>query len=290
MTRGLFRIRTGDGRIRVARGDVDAGPAEILAADVTIASLLRAGRDGLSSALGASNEGAVGTGWTLLAPLDSQEVWAAGVTYERSRDARMDEAVEPSVYDRIYEARRPELFFKAAAWRVRASGEPIGVRVDSGWDVPEPELVLVATAGLELAGFSIGNDVSSRTIEGENPLYLPQAKVYDGACAIGPAIVPLSEASGAFDIQLVIERDGATVFDDTTSSDRLRRSFEDLLEHLGRALAFPDGVALLTGTGIVPPPEFSLTAGDVVRITIDGLGTLENRVQAVGSQPPVASP
>jgi 2-dehydro-3-deoxy-D-arabinonate dehydratase len=176
MTLGLFRIRTPGGDIRVARGPVDEGPEDLLAPEVTIAGLLAGGGpDALTEAIRRPSNEVVPGGSTILAPIDRQEIWAAGVTYERSRDARMDEAREPSVYDRVYEASRPELFFKAAAWRASGPGEAIAVRADSDWNVPEPELAIVATHDLALAGFTIGNDVSSRTIEGENPLYLPQA-------------------------------------------------------------------------------------------------------------------
>ncbi|MFD1721611.1 fumarylacetoacetate hydrolase family protein [Amnibacterium endophyticum] len=221
-------------------------------------------------------------GSRVLAPVDRQEVWASGVTYARSRDERMAESTEASVYDRVYAAERPELFFKAPAWRVVAPGDAIGVRADSGWDVPEPELALVFDAAGELFGYVAGNDVSSRSIEGENPLYLPQAKVYEAACALGPAIVPAWAVDGPFPIRLEIERDGAAVFrGDTTTAD-LTRSAEDLGAWLFAAMPFPDGVVLLTGTGIVPDESFSLTAGDVVRVAIEGVGVLENPVRAVG--------
>ena len=221
-------------------------------------------------------------GTTLLAPIDAQEVWGAGVTYERSRVARMEEAVEPSIYDRVYAAVRPEVFFKAAGWRAHGPAETIAVRADSGWNAPEPEFALVLTPSLEIAGYTIGNDVSSREIEGENPLYLPQAKTYDGSCAIGPAIVPASEVELPVGIRLQVTRDGIVIVDESTSTGRLHRTFHDLLDHLGRALSFPHGAFLLTGTGIVAGSEFSLTAGDVCRIEMDGLGVLENRVVSIG--------
>jgi 2-dehydro-3-deoxy-D-arabinonate dehydratase len=221
-------------------------------------------------------------GSRILAPIDDQEVWAAGVTYLRSRDARIEESAEPTVYDRVYDAARPELFFKSVAWRVRGPGEPIGVRADSPWNVPEPELALVVAADGQIAGYTIGNDVSSRTIEGENPLYLPQAKVYDGACALGPAIVPADAVEPPFGIRLAIDRGGSTMVDETTTSDRLRRSFDELTGYLVRALSFPAGAFLLTGTGIVPAPPFSLEPGDRVTIEIAGLGRLENPVVSVG--------
>ncbi|MFL5778898.1 MAG: fumarylacetoacetate hydrolase family protein, partial [Chloroflexota bacterium] len=188
-----------------------------------------------------------------------------------------------------YEADRPELFFKAAGWRVRGPGEEIGIRADSDWDVPEPELALVVTPGLEIAGYVIGNDVSSRRIEGDNPLYLPQAKVYDGSCALGPCIVPAGLVEPPFEIHLEVRRDGASVVAGDTSSSRLRRTPEELAAWLGRALTLPAGAILLTGTGIVPEGEFSLRARDVVLVAIDGLGVLENRVALVGQRAATSS-
>jgi 2-dehydro-3-deoxy-D-arabinonate dehydratase len=221
----------------------------------------------------------------VIAPIGSQEVWAAGVTYLRSREARGEEATDRSAYDLVYEAERPELFFKAPGRRVVGAGEPIGIRADSTWDVPEPELGLVLDADLRIVAYTIGNDVSSRSIEGENTLYLPQAKTYDRSCSIGPGLVPASEVSPPFDIRLVVERDGRTAFEGRTSTAEMKRSFEDLAEHLGRALAFPEGVFLFTGTGIVPDGSFTLQSGDLVRIEIDGLGVLENPVVRVGDRP-----
>lgn len=219
--------------------------------------------------------------YTLLAPLDSQEVWACGVTYERSRDARMHESQQRDAYDRVYDAERPEIFFKATPSRVVGPGARIAIRADSSWDVPEPELALVLNSALEVAGYTIGNDVSSRSIEGENPLYLPQAKVYAACCALGPAIVPAWELGDAHNlvVRLAIARNGDTIFEAETNTNRLHRTFEDLVEYLGRDNLFPAGVVLLTGTGIVPGDDFSLAAGDSVRITIDGIGTLENAVR-----------
>ncbi len=221
----------------------------------------------------------------VLAPVDEQEVWAAGVTYERSRDERMAESSEASVYDRVYAAERPEVFFKSTAARAVGPGEPVGIRADSDWDVPEPELALVLASSGELFGWTVGDDMSSRSIEGDNPLYLPQAKVYEAACALGPAIVPVWAAEAPFDIALSILRDGDEVFAGAASSASITRSAEDLSAWLFAALPFPAGVVLLTGTGVVPPESFTLAAGDVVRVTIDGLGTLENPVRVVGSDP-----
>jgi 2-dehydro-3-deoxy-D-arabinonate dehydratase len=280
---GLYRLALPDGSIRLARGDTAAGPVELLNPGLTIAGLLRGADDALAVALRDPGDGSVPTGARLLAPLDVQEVWAAGVTYERSRSARMEESRQASVYDQVYEADRPELFFKAPAWRVRGPGETVGIRADSAWNVPEPELALIVTADLRIAGLTIGNDLSSRTIEGENPLYLPQAKVYDQACAIGPAVVPVDAVRLPIDLALSIARGGATVFEGSTSTGRIRRPLESLVEHLGRALSFPDGAVLLTGTGIVPDAPFTLRGGDVVRIDGGPLGSLVNTVAVVGN-------
>ncbi len=217
----------------------------------------------------------------LLAPLDDHEVWGAGVTYERSKQARQEESESGgSFYDAVYRADRPELFFKATPSRVAGPGQPVRVRADTRWCVPEPELALVLSPRLQLVGFTIGNDVSARDIEGENPLYLPQAKVYDACCALGPWVTlaadmpPLREV----EIRLVIDRDGQAVFEGGTSVGRMARRFEDLIAWLGRDNLFPNGVILLTGTGVVPPDEFSLRRGDIVRITVVGIGTLTNPV------------
>ena len=215
-------------------------------------------------------------------PLDQQEVWAAGVTYKRSREARERESAGAArFYDLVYTAARPELFFKATARRVVGPGAFVRIRQDARWSVPEPELALVVSPTLKIVGYTIGNDMSSRDIEGENPLYLPQAKVYDGSCAIGPAITltgglpPLDQTT----IRLVIERDGQTVFDGNTTLAAMARSFDDLVSWLGRDNSFPDGVILLTGTGIVPPDHFTLARGDRIAIDIAGIGTLVNVVQ-----------
>jgi 2-dehydro-3-deoxy-D-arabinonate dehydratase len=217
---------------------------------------------------------------TLLPPLDTQEVWASGVTYARSRDARMEESTQKDVYDLVYEAERPELFMKATGSRVSGPGESVAIRGDSTWDVPEPELVLVLNSHGEIVGYTVGNDVSSRSIEGENPLYLPQAKVYSKCAGLGPWITLTSEIANPHDlaIQLVIERDGNLHFDGETSTNQIHRTFDDLRAYLFRHNSFPQGVFLMTGTGIIPPAEFTLEDGDVVNITIDGIGTLTNPV------------
>ena len=217
-----------------------------------------------------------------LAPLDLQEVWAAGVTYKRSQEARERESVGAAkFYDLVYSAPRPELFFKAPAWRVSGPGERVHVRKDSKWSVPEPELALVISPHLKLVGYTIGNDMSARDIEGENPLYLPQAKFYDHACALGPAIT-LADALPAPDqvgIRLHIERGGKTAFEGSTKVSAMKRSFEELVQWLGKETSFPHGAVLLTGTGIVPPDDFMLAPGDIVHIDISGIGRLTNRVE-----------
>jgi 2-dehydro-3-deoxy-D-arabinonate dehydratase len=216
-----------------------------------------------------------------LPPIDSHEVWGAGVTYERSKVARQEESLDGGTfYDQVYRADRPELFFKATPSRVAGPGSPIRVRRDSIWSVPEPELALMLTPDLRLVGFTIGNDVSARDIEGRNPLYLPQAKVYASSCALGPYVATCAEVpnAGEIGIHLDIERDGVSVFNGSTSTARMARRFEELIDWLGRDNLFPDGVVLLTGTGIVPPDEFHLCAGDLVRIRIDGVGELVNPV------------
>jgi 2-dehydro-3-deoxy-D-arabinonate dehydratase len=218
----------------------------------------------------------------ILAPIVSQEVWAAGVTYYRSRTARMEESQDAggdSFYDRVYSAERPELFFKATPHRVAGPGKTVRIRKDSRWNVPEPELALVVTRNKKIVGYTIGNDMSSRDIEGENPLYLPQAKVYDGSCALGPCILvtedPLEPST---EIGLEILRSGKSAFKGSTTLAQLKRTPASLVEFLYRDNSFPHGCFLLTGTGIVPADDFTLSAGDEIRITIDAIGTLANFV------------
>jgi 2-dehydro-3-deoxy-D-arabinonate dehydratase len=221
----------------------------------------------------------------LLAPVDGlTEVWAAGVTYRRSRDARIQESRDGDPYERVYTAQRPELFFKSPAWRVRGPGEAVAIRRDSTVDVPEPELALVVTAGGDIAGYTISNDVSSRSIEGENPLYLPQAKVYNGACAIGPGIVLAATMPdpGKAGIEIEIMRGGAVVWSGQTDTGRMVRSPADLVQWLYAELDFPAGAILSTGTGVVPDLGFTLETGDEVAIRIDGIGTLTNPVVRSG--------
>ncbi|MBP86848.1 MAG: 2-hydroxyhepta-2,4-diene-1,7-dioate isomerase [Planctomycetaceae bacterium] len=218
---------------------------------------------------------------TLLPPIDEQEVWAAGVTYKRSKTARMEESeAAASCYDRVYESSRPELFMKATPHRVSGHGQPLRIREDAKWNVPEPELTLVMNTKKQLVGFTVGNDMSSRDIEGDNPLYLPQAKVYSQCAGVGPWItlasaMPPREEIG---ITLVIRRGGEIVFEGDTGVDQMARTFEDLIGWLGRDNSFPNGVYLMTGTGVVPDSDFTLQPGDVVDITIDGIGTLSNPV------------
>jgi 2-dehydro-3-deoxy-D-arabinonate dehydratase len=219
---------------------------------------------------------------TLLAPVDGRtEVWAAGVTYELSQRERMKETQDAArFYQQVYEAERPELFFKSAAWRVAGPGQPIAVRADSAIDVPEPELALVLNADAEICGYTVCNDVSSRTIEGQNPLYLPQAKIYLGGCALGPSIRPVWEVPDPYrlEIRLTIARDGADVWAGSASTAGLHRKFGELVEHLYRADVFPDGVILATGTSLVPELPFTLADGDVVTIGIEDVGVLVNPV------------
>ena len=231
-------------------------------------------RDALANAR--SDEPAEGV---LHAPIeDTQEVWAAGVTYLRSREARMAESDIADIYDKVYAAERVEVFFKASGWRVMGHGDRIRVRRDSTWNVPEPELVLMLNRAGEIVGYTAGNDVSSRSIEGENPLYLPQAKVYNGSCALGPGVVVAGpDSMRDLPLRLAIERDGVTVFDGDTRTSQLKRSLEEIAKWLFAELDFPEGAFLMTGTGLVPPDEFSLKPGDTVRIELGEL-VLENAV------------
>lgn len=216
-----------------------------------------------------------------LAPVDRQEIWAAGVTYKRSKIAREEESHGAAqFYDKVYSADRPELFLKATPERVVGPGHPIRVRADSKWSVPEPELALVVSPALKIVGYTIGNDVSSRDIEGENPLYLPQAKVYKQSCSVGPLVTLVAGMPDlpGVEIRLVVRRGGTVAYEGTTTLAQMARTPEALVDWLGRENEFPNGVLLLTGTGIVPPDEFNLTGGDVVDISIAGIGTLTNPV------------
>lgn len=222
----------------------------------------------------------------LQAPIDLQEVWAAGVTYLRSRVARMEESTEEDAYDRVYNADRPELFMKANPHLVSGPGEAVAIRGDSSWDVPEPECTLVINSAVETVGYTVGNDVSSRTIEGDNPLYLPQAKMYQRCAAIGPVIALAWEVVEPenLPIRLVIRRNGAVTFEAETSTAQLHRTFDDLKRYLCMYNSFAHGVFLMTGTGIVPPSDFTLEGGDETEITIVGIGTLTNPVERLTRQ------
>ncbi len=219
---------------------------------------------------------------SLRAPIGSQEVWAAGVTYFRSRDARMEESKSAGggdFYDRVYTAERPELFFKSTPHRVSGPAQLVAIRRDSKWNVPEPELTLLISPRGKIQGYTIGNDMSSRDIEGENPLYLPQAKVYHRSCALGPCVLvssrPLSKETN---IKLEIRRSGQTAFEGSTTLASLKRDPVSLVEYLYRDNSFPNGAYLLTGTGVVPPDNFTLHHDDEIRISIDGIGMLVNPV------------
>ena len=274
---GLERVRLGE---RVAL--VFAAPGGYHPLDEPLADLLGAGLAALHDAVDAALERPpIDEEAEVLAPVDRQEVWASGVTYERSLRARMEEARVESVYDLVFNAERPELFMKMPAYRVPPPGAPLRVRADSTWDVPEPELALVLTAQGELAGYLVADDISSRSIEGENPLYLAQAKIYDDSLGLSDTIVlarDLGDAARSAAIQLRIERNGSTAYEGETSTANMRRSFEDLAGYLFRELSHPFGAVLLTGTGLVPPDEITLEHGDTVEIEIEGVGTLRHPV------------
>jgi 2-dehydro-3-deoxy-D-arabinonate dehydratase len=282
-------------RFRRPRGD-ETGIGAVITDDVVI-DLASAGVGSLASILDAADPTATARSAVarstvrfpladvaLLPPVERQEVWAAGVTYLRSKTARMEESdFSATAYDRVYDAERPEIFFKALGEKAVGPDAAVGIRGDATWNVPEPELALVMNAHGHLVGCTIGNDMSSRDIEGENLLYLPQAKVYDRSCALGPWIVLGADESAIrrWSISVAIERGGTTVFSGSTGVDRIRRSFDDLIGHLWRSQSFPHGVVLLTGTGVVPDESFTLAAGDRVSIDIDGIGRMENPVVVV---------
>ncbi len=251
---------------------------KLLAADFSFKTLMQMPKDQMIGYV-ESRSTAEPANKALLAPIESeQEVWASGVTYNRSRNAREAETDTKKIYSKVYQADRPELFFKALGWRVAGHHFPIRIRRDSGWNVPEPELTLIINNRGEIIGYCAGNDVSSRDIEGENPLYLPQAKVYDGSCALGPAIrIVEQELPRDLPIQIEIFRNEKLVFTDQTRTSQINRPFESLTSYLMREMTFPHGVFLMTGTGIVPPDDFTLQSGDRVRIDIDSL-VLENIV------------
>lgn len=268
-----FRTRAGDVGVGISRG------GQVRGLPGTLAALLRLPLAELKSRLDAA-EAPTDAGPTL-APIDGEtEVWAAGVTYKRSEEARVEESATPDIYTRVYRAERPELFFKANPRRVSGPDQPIVVRSDSTWDVPEPELAIVVNASGEIVGYTIGNDVSSRSIEGENPLYLPQAKVYASCCALGPGITPVWDVADPYTlgIRMSILRDGAVHWTGETNMREFARRLDDLVAYLFREDMFPDGVILSTGTALVPETPFTLEEGDVVEISIDGLGELRNPV------------
>jgi len=251
-----------------------------LSEDTSLSTLLRSPAAALRSTLAAARSETAADG-ELLAPIDdAQEVWAAGVTYLRSREARVEESQSKDLYQRVYEAERVEVFFKASGWRVMGHGQAVRIRRDSNWNVPEPELTVVINRDGEIVGYTAGNDMSSRDIEGENPLYLPQAKIYDGSCAIGPGILLAEpESLQSLPIYMSIWRDGAAAFQGETNSAQLKRSLAEIAGWLTRELAIPHGALLMTGTGIVPPDDFTLAVGDAVRIEVGELA-LENVVQS----------
>ena len=281
----ICRFLSADDQVRIglAKGDdalLDLSPADI----ESITALLEGGDAAQRLAnLGELPETPLAD-VTLLNPIEVQEVWAAGVTYLRSKDARMEESdFSATAYDRVYDAARPELFFKSLPEKVVASGEPVGIRTDAKWSVPEPELVLLINSRGDIAGYAVGNDMSSRDIEGENLLYLPQAKVYHRSCSIGPWVrVGATEAEAReWAIEIQIERGGETVFEGTVSVNQIKRSFGELRDFMFQSQVFPFGCALLTGTGIVPDDNFTLEEGDAVHIRISGVGCLNNPVVRV---------
>ena len=278
MQLGKIRRASGDAVVLVENKTVHMLNAKTLAEILHAANPVAAAKASVDSAVAAEPLGTQ----TFLAPVDRQEIWAAGVTYKRSKVAREEESQGAAqFYDKVYSAPRPELFLKAPAWRVVHPGQPIRVRADASWSVPEPELTLVISPSLKIVGYTIGNDVSSRDIEGENPLYLPQAKVYRQSCSVGPLITLADSMPKLSDVEirLVIQRGGAVAFEGSTTLAQLNRTPESLVEWLGKEIDFPDGAMLLTGTGIVPPDAFNLSPGDTVDITIGGIGTLSNPVE-----------
>jgi 2-dehydro-3-deoxy-D-arabinonate dehydratase len=249
--------------------------------DASLAQLLRAGRERLHQAVDrALQRPALTAPATLLPPVDEQDVWASGVTYRRSATARVEESSVGDVYELVYAAQRPELFLKATAARVPAPGAPLRIRADSEWDVPEPELALVLDASARIVGYLVADDVSSRSIEGANPLYLPQAKVYDDSLGLSGTIVMARDAGDVRSaaIELEIHRDGERIFAGATSVSEMKRDFAELAAALYRELSFPAGAVLLTGTGVVPPDEITLRDGDRVRIAVEGVGVLEHDI------------
>jgi 2-dehydro-3-deoxy-D-arabinonate dehydratase len=275
----LAKVRQADGQIAWAVLD-DEGNLGLLPAGTTLGSLLALDAGELTRRLAGVPRTRT-DGPELLAPVDEYtEVWAAGVTYEVSRQARMEESTQATIYADVYNATRPELFFKANGWRVAGPKSPIGVRADSTWDVPEPELGVVCNAAGAIIGYTVANDVSSRSIEGENPLYLPQAKIYRGACALGPWIRLATAVVDPYQlaIRVRIMRDGRVLWTGETSTNRLHRKLDELTSYLFRADVYPRGVVLATGTSAVPSDDVTLQQGDEVVIDIDEVGQLTNPV------------
>ncbi len=266
-------------RHQTAQGMRWANDGFFLPEDINLSTLLSTSRDAMIKILTSASRDETAIGETL-APVESMhEVWAAGVTYQRSREARQAESAVADVYDRVYVAPRPELFFKSIGWRVVGDGAPLHIRSDSKWNVPEPELVLVINRDREIVGYTAGNDMSSRDIEGENPLYLPQAKIYNQSCAIGSGIL-ICDANELTEIpiRITIRRQGAILFQGETTTAEMKRSFTELVTYLTRELVFPHGVLLMTGTGLVPPDDFSLRLGDLVEIQVGKLA-IQNQIK-----------
>jgi len=279
----IAKFLHGDSQVAIGRVvDASVIPLDLAAAGLRQLSDLLDAEDPLNTAESLPAAAAVPLASVqLLPPIDQQEVWAAGVTYRRSQTARMEESeAAASCYDRVYTADRPELFFKATPQRVRGHGQPLRIRSDATWNVPEPEITLVLSKAMKIVGLTIGNDMSSRDIEGENPLYLPQAKCYDACAGLGPWITLASPLPPVdqIGVHLEIRRGDAIVFDQRTSAAEMARGFEDLVSWLARDNPFPNGAFLMTGTGIVPDSSFTLHPGDIVDITIDGVGTLSNPI------------
>lgn len=280
----LCRFKNAEGAVRIGRYQEDASVADLSAAGFDSLTELLEDSDARARAEAAETPTVAAGDVTLLTPVERQEVWAAGVTYLRSKKARMEESdFSANAYDQVYDAARPEIFFKSLPEKVVHPGDAVGIRADATWNVPEPELTLVVNSRKELVGVSIGNDMSSRDIEGENLLYLPQAKMYERACAVGPCIVTGVDETAIRDWTIGVEivRENHAVFSGETRINNIKRSFDELLDYLGRSQNFPHGAMLLTGTGVVPDDDFNLNAGDIIRITVSGIGTLENTVAVV---------
>ena len=280
----LCRFKNAEGVTRIGRLQDNETVVDLTAAGFKSLTALLEDTEALAQAEAAETPSVPLAEISLLTPVERQEVWAAGVTYLRSKKARMEESdFSANAYDKVYDAPRPEIFFKSLPEKVVHPGAAVGIRADATWNVPEPELTLVVNSRKELVGVSIGNDMSSRDIEGENLLYLPQAKMYERACAVGPCIVTGADETAIrqWTIGVEIIRGGETVFSGNTSINNIKRTFDELLEYLGRSQSFPHGAMLLTGTGVVPGDEFTLAAEDRIRITVSGIGTLENTVAIV---------